>query len=86
MISPPLKMDSKWFKPCLGWAMAKTGMSLCVLGLSEEFKRDKIAVNALWPRSTIATAAVKNIVGGSLMIQSSRHPDIFGDAAYEIFL
>ena len=84
MISPPLKMDPKWFAPCLGWAMAKTGMSLCVLGLSEEFKKKKIAVNALWPKSTIATAAVKNIVGGSIMIQSSRYASIMGDAAYEV--
>lgn len=86
MISPPLKMDSKWFSPCLGWAIAKTGMSLCVLGLSEEFKKHHIAVNALWPKTTIATAAVKNIVGGSLMIQSSRDAAIMGDAAYELFL
>ena len=84
MISPPLSMDPKWFKPCLGWAMAKIGMSMCVLGLAEEFKKNKIAVNALWPRSAIATAAVKNVVGGSLMIQASRHPDIMGDAAYEV--
>jgi len=77
-------MDAKWFAPCLSWSMAKIGMSLCVLGMAEEFKSDGIAVNALWPKTAIATAAVANIVGGDAMIQASRKESIMGDAAYHI--
>ena len=66
--------------------MAKYGMSMCVLGMSEEFKEQGIAVNALWPRTAIATAAVKNLLGGDEMIKHSRTPQIMADAAYEILI
>jgi len=65
--------------------MAKYGMSMCVLGMAEEFKRDGIAFNALWPRTTIATAAVQNLLGGDAMIRGSRTPEIIADAAHVIF-
>jgi citronellol/citronellal dehydrogenase len=64
--------------------MTKYGMSMCVLGMAEEFRNDGIAVNALWPRTTIATAAVRNLLGGEEMIQKSRHPAILSDAAFYI--
>lgn len=82
-ISPPLNMEEQWFKPHVAYTMAKFGMSLCVLGMAGEF-RGKVGVNALWPRTTIATAAVKNLLGGDHMIQRSRKPAIMGDAAYHI--
>jgi len=84
VMAPPLNMDSRWFDNHLAYTMSKYGMSMCVLGMSEEFKKDKIAVNALWPRTAIATSAVKNILGGKRMIQQSRKPAIVADAAYEI--
>jgi len=84
MLSPPLDMQEKWFAPATGYAMAKFGMSLVVLGLAGEL-RDKVAVNALWPRTTIATAAIKNIVGGDALMHKSRTPEILADAAYAIF-
>jgi citronellol/citronellal dehydrogenase len=84
MLSPPLDMNEKWFAGRTGYAMAKFGMSLVVLGLAGEL-RGKIAVNALWPRTTIATAAIRNIVGGEEMISASRKPEILADAAYLIF-
>lgn len=80
-LSPPLNFDAKWFAPHLGYSMAKYGMSLCVLGMSEELKQDKIAVNALWPRTTIATAAVRNLLGGEEIVKRSRKPEIVADAA-----
>ena len=85
MLSPPLEMAAKWFAPHLAYSMAKFGMSLCVLGLSAELKKDGIAVNALWPRTTIATAAIANIVGGADMMRTSRKPEILADAAHMIF-
>jgi len=84
MLSPPLDMKEKWFAPYTAYAMAKFGMSLVVLGLAGEL-RGKVAVNALWPRTTIATAAVKNIVGGDALMRRSRTPQILADAAYAIF-
>jgi citronellol/citronellal dehydrogenase len=84
MLSPPLDMKEKWFAPHTAYSMAKFGMSLVVLGLAGEL-RGKIAVNALWPRTTIATAAVKNLLGGDTMMRMSRKPDILADAAYRIF-
>ena len=84
MLSPPLDMKEKWFAPATGYAMAKFGMSLVVLGLAGEL-RGKVAVNALWPRTTIATAAVRNIVGGDAIMRRSRTPEILADAAYAIF-
>jgi citronellol/citronellal dehydrogenase len=83
MLSPPLDMKTKWFAGHTGYSMAKFGMSLVVLGLAGE-TRGKIGVNALWPRTTIATAAVKNILGGDALMRSSRSPDILADAAHVI--
>jgi len=84
MLSPPLDMKEKWFAAHTAYSMAKFGMSLVVLGLAGEL-RDKVAVNALWPRTTIATAAIKNLLGGDVMMQRSRMPAILADAAYRIF-
>ena len=84
MMSPPLDMKEKWFAPHTAYSMAKFGMSLVVLGLAGEL-RGKIAVNALWPRTTIATAAIKNLLGGDAIMRMSRTPDIMADAAYRIF-
>jgi citronellol/citronellal dehydrogenase len=83
-ISPPLNMDAKWFAPHVAYTMAKFGMSMCVLGMAEELKARGIAVNALWPRTTIATAAVRNLLGGEDIIRGSRKPAIMGDAAHAI--
>jgi citronellol/citronellal dehydrogenase len=82
MLSPPLDMHPMWFSGHVAYSIAKYGMSMCVLGLAEELKKDGVAVNALWPRTTIATAAVKNILGGDKLIRMSRTPDIVADAAY----
>jgi citronellol/citronellal dehydrogenase len=84
MLSPPLDMQTKWFAPHTAYSMAKFGMSLVVLGLAGEL-RGKVAVNALWPRTTIATAAIKNLLGGDAMMRMSRKPDILADAAHRIF-
>ena len=84
MLSPPLDMKEKWFAPATGYAMAKFGMSLVVLGLAGE-TRGKIAVNALWPRTTIATAAIKNLLGGDAIMRMSRKPEILAEAAWRIF-
>jgi len=83
-LSPPLNMQTKWFAPHVAYTMAKFGMSMCVLGMSGEFK-GKVAFNALWPRTAIATSAVANILGGEHMIVHSRKPEILADAAYYIF-
>lgn len=84
MLSPPLDMKEKWFAPHTAYSIAKYGMSLVVLGLAGE-TRGRIGVNALWPRTTIATAAIKNILGGDALMRRSRKPDILADAAYRIF-
>jgi len=84
MISPPLDMKEKWFAPYTGYAMAKFGMSLVVLGLAGELRPKGIAVNALWPRTTIATAAVRNLLGGDETMRRSRKPEIMADAAARI--
>ncbi|MVU79688.1 SDR family NAD(P)-dependent oxidoreductase [Nocardia sp. ET3-3] len=81
-LSPPLNLDPKWAGMALGYTIAKYGMSLTTLGLSEELRKYGIGVNSLWPRTTIATAAVKNLLGGEEMIATSRTPDIYADAAY----
>jgi citronellol/citronellal dehydrogenase len=83
-LSPPLNMDTKWFAHHVAYTISKYGMSMCVLGMAEEFKKNKIAVNALWPRTTIATAAVKNLLGGENAADHSRKPEIMADAAYFI--
>jgi citronellol/citronellal dehydrogenase len=84
MLSPPLMMKPEWFAPYPAYAMAKFGMSLCVLAMAEEFK-GQIAVNALWPRTTIATAAIRNVLGGDEGMKHCRTPDIVADAAWHIF-
>ena len=85
MLSPPLDMREKWFAPHTGYTMAKFGMSMVVLGLAGELRPQGIAVNALWPRTTIATAAIKNLLGGDAIMRMSRTPEILADAAYLIF-
>jgi citronellol/citronellal dehydrogenase len=84
MVSPPLDMQSRWLVHSTAYSISKYGMSMCVLGLSAELKPAGIAVNALWPRTTIATAAVSNLLGGEATIRASRTPDIMGDAAHVI--
>ena len=83
-LSPPLDMDKKWFKQTLAYSMSKFGMSQCVLGMAEEFKKEGIAVNALWPHSVIATAAISNVVAGEEAFPHCRKPEILADAAYLI--
>jgi citronellol/citronellal dehydrogenase len=83
-LSPPLNLEARWFAPHVAYTMAKYGMSLCVLGMAEEFRNDGIAFNALWPRTVIATAAVRNLLGGDSMVQRSRKPEMMADAAYAI--
>ena len=85
MLSPPLDLKEKWFAPNTAYTMAKYGMSLVVLGLAGELRPKGIAVNALWPRTTIATAAIKYVRGEAIM-RASRTPDILADAAHMIFL
>jgi citronellol/citronellal dehydrogenase len=84
-LSPPLNMEERWFAPHVAYTMAKFGMSMCVLGMAGEFRSAGIAFNALWPRTTIATAAVNNLLGGANMMKASRKPEIMADAAYVIF-
>ncbi len=83
-LSPPLNMEERWFAPHVAYSIAKFGMSLCVLGMAGEFRRRGVAVNALWPRTAIATAAIKNLLGGDDMVQRSMTPDIMADAAHII--
>jgi len=83
-LSPPLNLEPRWFGTFPAYSIAKYGMSLCVLGMAEEFKKKGVAVNALWPRTTIATAAVNNLLGGNELMQRSRTPDIMADAAFHI--
>lgn len=83
-LSPPLNFEARWFAPHVAYTIAKFGMSLCVLGMAEEFRSDGVAVNALWPRTTIATAAVNNLLGGETIMRGSRKPEIMGDAAHYI--
>ena len=83
-LSPPINLDKKWFTNHLAYTMSKYGMSMIVLGLADELKKHRIAVNALWPKTTIATAAVQNLLGGDFLIQRSRKPEIVADAAYYI--
>jgi citronellol/citronellal dehydrogenase len=85
MISPPLDMKEKWFAPHTAYTIAKFGMSLVVLGLAGELRNKGIAVNALWPRTVIATAAVNNLLGGEALMRAARKPEIMADAAYAVF-
>ena len=83
-LSPPLLMDPKWFKAHVGYTIAKYGMSMCTLGMAEEFREAGIAFNSLWPRTIIATAAVQNILGGDEAMARARSPEIYADAAHAI--
>jgi citronellol/citronellal dehydrogenase len=83
-LSPPLNFEEKWFAPHVAYTMAKFGMSLCVLGMAGEFRAQGVGVNALWPRTVIATAAVQNLLGGDDTIKGSRTPEIMADAAHVI--
>ncbi|MEV8267858.1 NAD(P)-dependent oxidoreductase [Microbacterium sp. NPDC076911] len=84
-LSPPLNLDPKWLGVHTGYTMAKYGMSMATLGMAEEFKKFGIAANTLWPATTIATAAVQFALGGDEMMKASRTPEIYADAAYEVF-
>ncbi len=83
-LSPPINLDPAWFAKHLAYTMSKYGMSMVVLGLAEELKGDRIAANALWPKTTIATAAVQNLLGGDFLMQRSRTAEIVADAAFHI--
>ncbi len=83
-LSPPINMAPKWFGSHLAYTISKYGMSMVAIGLAEELKKYKIASNCLWPKTTIATAAVKNLLGGDNLIKMSRHPEIMADAAFFI--
>jgi citronellol/citronellal dehydrogenase len=85
MLSPPLDMKAKWFAPHVAYTMAKFGMSLCVLGMSEEFRADGVAFNALWPRTGIATAAIQFALSGEEGLRHCRTVEIMADAAHAIF-
>ncbi len=82
-LSPPLDMSAKWFAPNLAYSIAKYGMSLCTLAWAQEFRKDGIAANALWPRTGIATAAIQ-MIGGDALMKQSRKPEIMADAAHVI--
>lgn len=82
-LSPPLNMDARWFKNHVAYTMAKYGMSMCVLGMAEEFRADGIAVNALWPRTVILTAALA-MLGGTIPPEGCRKPEIMADAAHVV--
>lgn len=83
-LSPPLNMDAKWFAGHAAYTMSKYGMSMCVLGMAEEFREQGVAVNALWPRTTIATSAIRNLLGGDEAVGRCRKPEIVADAAHAI--
>jgi citronellol/citronellal dehydrogenase len=84
-LSPPINLATKWFANHVAYTMAKYNMTMIALGLAAELKKYKIASNTLWPKTTIATAAVKNLLGGDALIKMSRHPEIIADAAFHIF-
>jgi citronellol/citronellal dehydrogenase len=83
-LSPPINLDPKWFANHLAYTMSKYNMSMTAMGLAEELKKDRIAANTLWPRTTIATAAVQNLLGGEMLMKMSRTPEILADAAFYI--
>jgi citronellol/citronellal dehydrogenase len=84
-LSPPIEMDPKWFSAHLAYTLSKYGMSMCTLGMSGEFAADGIAFNSLWPRTIIATDAIRNLLGGEEAMKRSRTPEIMADAAHAIF-
>ena len=83
-LSPPLNMDPKWFGPHVAYSISKYNMSMLAMGWAEELKQFKIASNTLWPATTIGTAAIRNLLGGEMIVQHSRKPEIIADAAYYI--
>lgn len=83
-LSPPLNMDMKWFANHLAYTISKYDMTMIAMGLAAELKKYNIAANTLWPKTTIATAAVKNLLGGEMLMNMSRTPDIIADSAYYI--
>jgi citronellol/citronellal dehydrogenase len=85
-LSPPLNLDARWFKDHVAYTIAKYGMSMCVLGMAEEFRADGIGINALWPRTVIATAAIAMIPGASEQAERMRKPEIMADAAHAILV
>jgi citronellol/citronellal dehydrogenase len=84
-LGPPLSLDPKWFKGHVAYTIAKYGMSMCTIGMAEEFRDDGVAVNSLWPRTLVATAAVQNLLGGDQAMAGARKPEVMADAAYAIF-
>jgi citronellol/citronellal dehydrogenase len=84
MLSPPPSLEPRWYAPHLAYTLSKMGMSQCVLGLAEELKGQGIGVNALWPRTAIATAAIENLLGGAPLVARARRPEIVADAAHAI--
>lgn len=85
-LSPPLTMRADWFAQHLPYTMSKYGMSMVMFGMAEEYRADGIACNALWPKTTIATAAIEHTLGGMEMMRRSREPEIMADAAHAIFM
>jgi len=83
-LSPPLELQPRWFRDHVGYSLAKFGMSLCMLGIAEEFRDRGVACNALWPRTLLKTAAVDNLLGGPAVSARGRHPEIVADAAHAI--
>jgi citronellol/citronellal dehydrogenase len=83
-LSPPIDMNPKWLSPSVAYTITKFNMSMMVIGWAEEFKSAGVAANALWPMTTIATAAVQNLLGGDFLTKRSRKPEIVADAAYYI--
>jgi citronellol/citronellal dehydrogenase len=83
-LSPPISLEPRWLGPHIGYTIAKYGMSLCALGFAEEFREAGIASNALWPRTLIATAAARNLLGGDEAMATSRRPELYADAAYAV--
>jgi len=83
-LSPPINLDPRWLGPYVGYTISKYSMSMMTLGWSEELRKDGIAANSLWPVTTIATAAVRNLLGGDALVSRSRWPSIVADAAYHI--
>ena len=83
-LSPPLSLEPRWAAAHVGYTIAKYGMSLCTLGMAEEFREDGIAFNSLWPRTIVATAAVQNLLGGDEAMKRARTPAVYADAAYAV--
>jgi citronellol/citronellal dehydrogenase len=83
-LSPPLSLDPRWYAPHLAYTLAKFGMSMCTLGMAAEHSGSGIAFNSLWPRTIIATAAVRNLLGGDAAMARARRPEIVADAAHHI--